>query len=48
MRLAGGEVVDVDIGVPVDVGFPKDGLAVGSELAAVDFPLVVGKPVDFL
>src|SRR5882762_5986846 len=48
MRFPGGEVVDVDVGVAVDVGLPQNGLAVGGELAAVDFPFVMGEPVDFL
>ena len=40
--------MNVDVGVAVHVGGPGDGLAVGREIAAFDFPFVLGEPVDFL
>ena len=46
--LSGSEIVDVDVGVAVDVGGPGDRFAVGRKIAAFDFPFVLGEPVDFL
>ena len=46
--LSGSEIVHVDVGVAVDVGGPGNGFAVGREIAAFDFPFVLGEPVDFL
>ena len=46
--LSGSQIVQVDIGIAVDVGGPGDGLAVGRKIAAFDFPFVLGEPIDFL
>ncbi len=42
--LGGGEIVQVDFFVAVDVGAEGDVLAVGRELAAANFPFVMREP----
>ena len=46
--LSGSEVVNIDVGVAVDVSSPGDGFSVGRKIAGFDFPFVLGEPVDFL
>src|SRR5579872_2772685 len=43
-RCAGGEIVNVDPDVPIDVRRPGDGFAVTRKISATDPPLVFGEP----
>src|SRR5271156_1795671 len=47
-RLVGGEIVQVDIFIAVDVGAEGDALAIGRKFAAANFPFVLGEPLDRL
>ena len=42
------EVVEINVGVAVDVGGPGQRAAIGRERSGVDLPLVVGEPLDLL
>src|SRR5258708_1690913 len=46
-RLAGREIVQVDVFIAIDVGAEGEVLAVRRELAAADFPFVFREPLDW-
>ena len=43
-----GDIVDIDVGIAIDVRGPGKRLAIGRERAGIDLPLVVGQPLDLL